>query len=66
MKVNLKGASKNAYNGVKALVELIKEAQENPEYYGGVKELADELYELVVEFQPLAACYTLQESLQGS
>lgn len=64
MDVNLKGAARNAYQGVKGLLDLLESAKDGR--YNDVGELLDEVDDLLVRSQPLLACYCLDEHFNGS
>ena len=64
MDVNLKGAARNAYKGVKELIDLLESARDRCS--DEVGELLDEVDELILRNQPLLACYCLDEHFNGT
>ena len=64
MDVNLKGAARNAYQGVKELLDLLESARDGS--YDDVTELLDEVDDLIVRNQPLLACHCLDEHFNGN
>tara|TARA_Y100001972_G_scaffold121122_1_gene164629 strand:- start:122 stop:316 length:195 start_codon:yes stop_codon:yes gene_type:complete len=63
MEVNLKGAARNAYLGVKELIDLLESARDGG--YDDVGELLDDVDNLLMRSQPLLACYSLDEHFNG-
>ena len=60
MKVNMKGAAQNAYDGIKSLLDFIEEESEEKNYET-VDDFINALNDIIVRCQPQLAAYCLLE-----
>lgn len=63
MNVHLKGAADNAYKALKQLQELVDDATDNKNMlcYDSTEELLSDINAILINYQPLLACYCLKE-----
>lgn len=69
MKVDMQGAARNTFNGIKNITDLLLSAKEQVDAgsLNSIEEAEDiieELWSVVMEFQPQASAYTINASIK--